>query len=186
MDAVTVRLPEMRAALQAVAAAAAPFAKAGKPEVAAYRALVDASTRLRIARSAAAGSPGSAMDGNADGTVKTALGEKSAALEKAGVAATAVLETRDRRAGRRGEGTRQPRRDRDRLVEVAWSAAQGELVRLSEARIAGFEHQRLNNMGVVACALLLGAMILFLVIRSIRRPMNFVLTAINRFQSETS
>jgi methyl-accepting chemotaxis protein len=93
MDAVTVRLPEMRAALQAVSAASAPFEKSGKPELAAYRTLVDATTRLRLARAASAGSLAAAMDGNVDGAVKKTLNDKVAVLEKQGAATTSALES---------------------------------------------------------------------------------------------
>ncbi len=184
MDAVTVRLPELRSALQAASAAAAPFGKAGKPELAAYRTLVDATTRLRLARSAAAGSLGSAMDGNADGTLRKALADKVVVLDKAGANVTSLVETlltggqgalvKDLSAAIAAEVA---------AVDAIWPTAQKELVRLLDARISTFEQQRLGNIAVLAVCLALGALILFLVIRSIRRPMNFVLTAIQRFQS---
>ena len=146
MDAVTVRLPELRSALQAASAAAAPFGKAGKPELAAYRTLVDATTRLRLARSAAAGSLGSAMDGNADGTLRKALADKVVVLDKAGANVTSLVETL--LTGGQGALVKDAlRRDRGRSRRRRCDLAHGaeELVRLLDARISTFEQQRLRE-----------------------------------------
>ncbi len=185
MDAVIFRLPEVYSALKALHEAAEPLA-AGPRDAAATRAFVEAATRLRIARANAASSIGAAMDNNPDGSVRKALSDSAAVLERAGKASAdsveALLAAAPETAPATAKTAQAAFAAEWSAVEAIWPTANDELIRLLETRIEGFESQRLFRMGIVAVCLALAALVLFLVIRSIRRPLAGVLASIARFQ----
>ena len=187
MDAVTVRMPELMASLYALREALKPYASAGAPSGGALRALVAASTRYQAAQAATGGSIAAAMDGNPDGLVRAALKDVNAAAEGAWKDADSAI-ARLLAKAEAGQPAAAAESDQA-LVQVQgavrglWTKAEGELVRLLQARIAGFEADRLQKMAIVGFALALGALALVMVISSIRRPLGGVLAAIGRFQA---
>ncbi|HEX5665656.1 MAG TPA: HAMP domain-containing protein, partial [Hyphomicrobium sp.] len=187
MDAITVRLPEMRSALLGLLAADKMLEGSAKVNGAAIVAVVDAATRLRLARASAASSIEAAMEGNADGSVRKKLSDTVSALAKSGAASASAATTLvTSLQGGRTDGAKElstALAAEIAAVETLWPRAQEQLVRLLDARIAGFESQRLSRMVIVSLCLFLTGVVLVLVIRSIRRPLSGVLTTIGRFQS---
>ncbi len=187
MDAISVRLPELRSALLALSAAEGMLEGSAKVNGAAIVAVVAASTRLSMARSSAASSIDAAMDGNPDGSVRKKLADTVAALAKSGAASTSAAATLiTSLQGGQGAGAKELKTAlaaEIAAVEALWLPAQAELVRLLNARIAEFESQRFIRMVIVSLCLFLTGVVLVLVVRSIRRPLANVLTAIGRFQS---
>ncbi len=187
MDAVTVRLPELRSALLGLIAADEMLEGSGKVSGAAIVAVADAVARVRLARASAASSIEAAMEGNADGSVRRKLSDSVAALAKGGAAsasaAATLIASLQNGQGAGAKELNAALAAEIVLVDALWPRAQGELVRLLDTRIAGFESQRMIRMVIVSFCLFLTAIVLVLVIRSIRRPLAGVLTTIARFQA---
>ncbi|GGH31212.1 hypothetical protein GCM10007036_42260 [Alsobacter metallidurans] len=188
MDASTVRLPELATSIFVLKDALKPYGAAGaKPNGKALRALVAAATRYQAARAAAVSSLSAAQDGNPDGTVRTALKASTATFEQATADADTLIDTTLLKAE---SAERAPAADLERaLTSVTnatrglWTRSESELVRLLQARIDGFAADRWQKMAIVGAALALAALVLVLVIGSIRKPLTGVLGAIGRFQA---
>jgi methyl-accepting chemotaxis protein len=185
MDVAIFRLPEAYAALKSAHEAAGAVAE--KPaDAAAMRAFVEATTRLRIGRGNAASSLALSMDNNPEGSVRKVLGEPAAALEASGKASSSAVETllsaAPEAAPAAAKAAQAAFAAEWAAVEQIWPKTNSELLRLLAARIDGFDNQRMLRMGIVAGCLALAGLVLFLVIRSIRRPLAGVLSSIARFQ----
>jgi methyl-accepting chemotaxis protein len=141
-----------------------------------------------MAQAALSGSLSSAMTGNQDGSLKTAL---SSVVGRADAASTQFARNARAIAEHVLAGAANPRdvtvtADGKTLAQASdelWKTAQGELSRLLKARIAGFEIGAAIKLGFVVFALLITALVVYLVVRSIRAPLADLVATIRRFEA---
>jgi methyl-accepting chemotaxis protein len=189
MDAVAVRLPELLTAKLATQAAATALVGADAAHApTALAGLVAALTRYDMANAALAGSLASAIAGNPDASLKASL---SGAIERAQTASARFAQSARTLSEGTIAGSAPPRdlaltADGRALTQAAdelWQTAQGELARLLETRISGFAMGAATKLGFVVFALLITALVVYLVVGSIRRPLNDLVATIRRFEA---
>jgi methyl-accepting chemotaxis protein len=109
-----------------------------------------------------------ALKGNADGSVKTDLGEPAKAVADAVAKLMAAAKTDDRKTLVTAAN------DVERAVDTALHRAEDEMERLLRARIAGFHATVLTRLGIALLSLLLGGFICWRVVRSVTKPLNII------------
>ncbi len=186
MDAVVLRMPELAAATNTLRGALQRYLD-GRPGLAEFSDLAMSSSRYEAAVSALQSSLTSAMDNNADGSVKRALTEPAAKLRDAAGSLSAALDA-GRAALLRGEalsGARQIIGAADSLIAVngqLMHPVERDLERLLQRRIDGFKADMRLKMGIVLGFFLLTIILGVAILRSIKHPISDLIGTIRRFQ----
>jgi len=169
MDAVTVRLPVAHKAATELAAAL----KAGD-----HDRIVVAAEHLSMAADQANNSLRAGMKNNAAGVTRQALERDTDALA---AAAKAVL---DDTHSRLGGGATSPQTDAlDAQVDTTWRAANTELARLLQVRLAGFRNTLILNLALTAAALAIAASLALAIGRGLSRRLSALVAAMGRLSA---
>jgi methyl-accepting chemotaxis protein len=165
MDAVTVRLPVMHKAATELTTALA----SGD-----HDRIVVAAEHLSMAAEMADSSLNAAMTKNAAGLTRKALAAHTETL-----AATAKSVLADTRAAAGAPQTAAL----DAEVDAAWLAANGELARLLEVRLAGFRNTLILNLSLTALALCLAGGLAAAIARGLSARLRALVAAMGRLSA---
>ena len=189
MDVVAVRLPELIVARAGLEAAIQPVL-AGQSNLAPrqHDLLVQAATRYDIALAAVQSSLAAAIAGNADGSLRVGLEGARASFDNAStLVAKQASALRDDYALQRTPSLREREAGAAAAALVAaadalWIAAQGQLVRLIDARIQGFESRGWRDLAIAGVAALIAFAFALAFVRTIRNPLSDLVATLRRHE----
>ncbi|WP_293868972.1 methyl-accepting chemotaxis protein, partial [uncultured Alsobacter sp.] len=189
MDVVTVRMPELVAALADLRSAAQPFVgTATKPTPEQFVALVRSVARVDGADDPVESSLKSAFGGNADGSLEKALGSRFATFVKMAneldAIASEVVADFAKGAPTAAKVTQLLKAEAALHAFSAelWPAANGELLRLLDTRIDALTSNAVTKLAIAGACLLVIAFLGFLMARQLRRSIGDLVEALQRFR----
>jgi methyl-accepting chemotaxis protein len=168
MDAVTVRLPALYRANDELKAALG----SGDPQL-----VVRALDHLSIAQDQSLSSLNATMEKNREGATRKALTEPTAQLQAAGAAVQTAAQ-----AGV-PEATAQAAAALDGVVDQTWVAAEKELSRLLEARIAKLRLRMAVNLTLVGVALAFATLLAVSISRALASRVNALVRVMERLSA---
>ncbi|HEX2561274.1 methyl-accepting chemotaxis protein [Phenylobacterium sp.] len=168
MDAVTVRLPALYRANAELKAALG----SGDPQL-----VVRALDHLSIAQDQSLSSLNATMEKNREGATRKALTEPTAQLQAAGAAVQTAAQ-----AGV-PEATAQAAAALDGVVDQTWVAAEKELSRLLEARIAKLRLRMAVNLTLVGVALAFATLLAVSISRALASRVNALVRVMERLSA---
>ena len=189
MDVVTVRMPELIAALADLRGAIQPFIGAdAKPTTQQFVALVRAAARVDVADDPVESSMKSAFGGNADGSLEKALGGKFATFVKLSnefdaIAGEVVSDfAKGAPTAAKAAALLKAETTLHAFSAELWPAANNELLRLLNARIDGLTSNAVTKLAMAGACLLVIAFLGFLMARQLRRSIGDLVDALQRFR----
>ncbi|SUS03253.1 Chemoreceptor McpA [uncultured Defluviicoccus sp.] len=182
MDAVTMRLPALMSAVREAGVAAkavqpasidASGVSAG-PDASALKltALIE---RIEEASRVAVEALDGSMKSNAAGETRAALEEHVNKLKSATDALVALGRVQDRDAKAIGEGVAAT----VKAIDTVWAAGESEMVRLIQGRIDELRMEQFFNLGMSAAALLLAAVLAFVIVTGLSGRFRKLLTSMD-------
>ncbi len=190
MDIVSVRLPELIVARAGLAAAMQPvLAGRGKVPPRQHDLFVQAATRFDIALAAVHSSLASAIAGNADGSLGTALAgarggfDSTSALVAKQAATVREDYALERTPALRGSDAEAAAIELVAAADALWVAGQAQLIRLIDARIDGFENKAWRDLAIAAVAALIAFAFALAFVRTIRNPLADLVATLRRHET---
>jgi methyl-accepting chemotaxis protein len=189
MDVVTVRMPELIAALADLRASTQPFAAVGaKPTTEQFVALVRAGARVDGADDPVESSLKSAFGGNADGSLEKTLGTKFATFAKMAnlldtLAAEIIADfAKGAPTATKAAALLKAEAEMHAFAAELWPAANNELQRLLDTRIEGLTWNAITKLAMAGACLFVIAFLGFLMARQLRRSIGDLVDALQRFR----